>query len=259
MDKNKGYYKTYIKPVLGSKRIKDVKPAMLTRFNRTIDHLATRTQKMAYELLIPIFNLAIEDEIIDRTPIKTEQHVPKRKQLEEKKVVNDAVNKYKTVYAAINKVYKNDPHHRAIFLLGFNGRRRNEVLSLKWEDIDFENNKYTVRAKTSKVNMDMMFELPSDVKSALLEFQGERGNVFKVKNIVKQYPKIRKECGIPEFTFHWMRNLAVSALSAKGVDATHLSAMLGHTDAGTIKKYLSLQRSDSTAVTNMVSQELLSE
>ncbi len=257
MVKNKSYYSKYIRNLLGNKRIRDVKPSHFTQLNKTLSHLSPRTQKMAYELLVPIFKLAVEDEIIDRTPIK-QNHIPKRKQLEEKKVITDAVTKYRKVYAAINKVYADNPHHRAIFLLGFHGRRRNEALNLQWEDIDFNNDVYTVRAKTSKVNVDMTFQLPPDVKAALLEFRDTRGDVFTVKNIVQRYHQVRKECGIPEFTFHWMRNLSVSALSSMGVETVHLSAMLGHQDSGTIRKYLSLQREASTAVTNAAAQRLLS-
>jgi len=256
MDKNKSYYNKYIKPILGSKVIKHIKPAMFTNFNKTITHLSTRTQKTAYELLIPVFNLAIEDEIIDRTPIK-KTHVPKRKQLEEKKIITDAVNKYRVVYQAINKVYADNPHHRAIFLLGFHGRRRNEVLNLHWQDIDFNNDTYIIRATNSKVNVDMTFKLPSDVKATLLEFCDTKGQVFNVKNITQRYHEIRTATSIKEFTFHWMRNLSVSALSSMGVEVTHLSAMLGHTDSGTIRKYLSLQREASTVVTNEASQRLL--
>ena len=105
----------------------------------------------------------------------------------------------------------------------------------------------------------MTFTLPGDVKIALLEIQNPQGNVFEVKNIVQRYYQIRDEPGVPpEFTFHWMRNLAVSALSAMGVPTTDLSSMLGHTDGQTLTKYLSLQRTDSTSVTNTASQKLLS-
>jgi len=258
MSKNKSYYNTYIKKMFGSKMIKDVKPAMFTAFNRTINHLATRTQKMAYELLMPIFNLAIEDEIIYSSPIK-KNHVPKRKAIEEKKSITRAEEKYRAVYKAINKVYADDPHNRAIFLFGFHGRRRNEVLTLQWEDINFDNDSYIIRKKVSKVNADMTFRLPDDVRNALLEFRDTSGNIFKVNSIVHLYKNIRNEPNVPkEFTFHWMRNLSVSALSAMGVEVTHLSAMLGHTDSGTIRKYLSLQREASTTVTNEASKRLLS-
>ena len=270
---NTNFYDKYILGALGGKKIREIKPAMLTKFNSTISHLAPRTQKTAYELLNPIFALAIEDEIIDRSPVK-QTHVPKRKQLEEKKIVTDAVTKYKAVHKAIHQVFGTDElitfkdgttlqcnidsHYRALFLFGFYGRRKTEVLDLQWKDIDFVNDIYTIRAENSKVNVDMTFQLPLDVKEALMEFKNPTGRVFAVRHIERHYVKIRKITGINEFSFHWMRNLAVSALSSMGVEITHLSAMLGHTDSGTIRKYLSLQREASTAVTNEASQKLLS-
>ena len=269
---NTMFYNKYIRDTIGNKRIRDIKPSMLTQFNKTISHLSPRTQKTAYELLSPIFNIAIEDEIIDRSPVK-QTHIPKRKQLEEKKIVTDAVTKYKSVHKAIHKVFGTDdvitleddttlqcnidPHYRAMFLFGFYGRRKTEVLDLQWCDIDFANDTYTVKAESSKVNVDMTFHLAQDVKDALLEFADTTGDVFNVRHIERHYKKIRKVTGINEYTFHWMRNLSVSALSSMGVEITHLSAMLGHTDSGTIRKYLSLQREASTAVTNEASKKLL--
>ncbi len=270
---NTNFFDKYIRDTIGNKRIRDIKPAMLTQFNKTTSHLSPRTQKTAYELLNPIINLAIEDEIIDRSPVK-QTHIPKRKQLEEKKIVTDAVSKYKAVHKAIHQVFGTDkvitfedgttlqcnidPHYRAMFLFGFYGRRKTEVLDLQWNDINFNNDTYTVRAESSKVNVDMTFQLAQDVKEALLEFADTTGNVFNVRHIERHYKKIRKVTGIEEFTFHWMRNLSVSALASMGVEITHLSAMLGHTDSGTIRKYLSLQREASTAVTNEASVRLLS-
>ena len=258
---------------LSSIKIKDLKPAHFTSLNATLNHLSTRSKLKAYEILQPLMVLAIEDEIILKSPIK-KSHLPKRKSLEEKKIITDAVTKYKAVHQAIHRIYgtkelikikkdlevqcRNNPMYRAIFLLGFHGRRIGEIVQFQWEDIDFENNTYTVRGATSKVNTDMTFQLPSDVKEALLEFRDTTGKVFNTRSVDRQYWKIRAVTGINEFTFHWMRNLSVSALSSMGVEITHLSAMLGHTDSGTIRKYLSLQREASTAVTNEASQRLLS-
>jgi len=257
----------------GKLKVRDVKAAHLTTLNASLSHLAPRTRLQGYEILKPLFELAVEDEVIDRTPIKR-SHIPKRKQLEEKKVVTDAVEKYKAVHHAIHRLFGTDdlielpngtkiqchknPHHRSAFLFGFYGRRLNEVLQLQWDDIDFAHDTYRVKGKTSKVNTDMVFALPADVKEALLEFRDTRGNIYAVKSLDRHHQKIRNYTGIEEFTFHWMRNLAVSALASKGVDITHLSAMLGHTDSATIRKYLSLQREASTKTTNDVAQKLLS-
>lgn len=238
-------------------KIKDLKPAHFTNLNTTLTHLSIRSRLKAYEILQPLIALAIEDEIIIKSPIK-KNHIVKRKSMEEKKVIVDASSKYKEVYKAIHSIYVDKPVYRAAFLLCFHGRRVSEALQLQWQDIDFGNNTYTVRGHTSKVNTDMTFKLPSDVMEALLEFRDIRGQVFPFKSIDRQYYKIREATGIKEFTAHWMRNLSVSALASMGVSSMHLSAMLGHQDGNTIRKYLSLQREASTEVTNEVSQKLLS-
>ena len=245
------------------KKIRDVKPSNFTTLNAELKKkgLAPRTQLEGYEILKPIFDLAVEDEIISISPIK-KSHIPKRKQLEEKKFVTDAENKYRKVYEAINILFGTEqvvevsdnikiqcqinPHHQSAFLFGFHGRRLQETLNLEWSDIDFENKSYVIRGKHSKVNTDMNFTLPDDIANALQKFRDTSGEIFTVKSLDCHHQKIRDYTGIPEFSFHWMRNLSVSALSAMGVEITHLSAMLGHTDGSTIRKYLSLQREAST-------------
>lgn len=269
---NYDYY--YNKHLVGLSALKvtDVKSSHFTSLNITLKDFAPATRKKAYEILKPLFELAVEDEIIVKSPIK-KSHIPVRKQLEEKKVITDAVSKYKKIHSAIHQVFGSDdvieiddtkkiqctqnPHHRALFLLGFHGRRLQETLTLEWSDINLSANEYTVRGSNSKVNTDMTFALPADVREALLEFKDTLGPVFNIKHTKDHYPKIRLVSGIEEFTYHWMRNLAVSALSSTGVDLTHLTAMLGHTDSSTLKKYLSLQREASTTVTNEASLKLL--
>lgn len=264
------YYEKNIKQHLGKVKITDVKPKHFTLFNTTISHYAIRTRNTAYEILRPLFDLAIEDELIERTPIK-KIHVPVRNGLSEKKVIDHAEVKYRYLYEALHTMFYStkyiekenyqcevNPHHLALFLFGFHGRRLNEVLSLKWEDIDMITDTYIIRKESSKVNTDMTFKLPPDIRQLLVDMNTERkGKVFSLKAPKYLYEKIRTISGLPDFTFHWMRNLAVSALASKGVDTTHLSAMLGHQDTATLKKYLTLQSTASTHITNEATAVLL--
>lgn len=254
--RNNLFYNKYIRDSFGTKKIKDVKAVDFTQFNATLDHLSTRSKKVAYELLVPTFNRAVEDDLIKISPIK-KSHIPKRNQLSEKRIVTDAESKYRAIHKAIMDVFEDNPHHRALFLFGFHGRRLNEVVTMKWEDINFNNGKYIIRGENSKVDTDMQFALPVDVAEALSHFRDTKGDVFTIKRVETLYNKIRQASGVEEFTFHWMRNLSVSALSSMGVEAIHLSAMLGHTDAGTLRKYLSLQREKSTVATLEASSLLL--
>lgn len=272
---NYDYYYDKHLDSLSDIKIKDVRPSHFTSINASLNGYATQTRRKAYEILKPLFDLAVEDEIIKVTPIK-KSHIPVRKQLEEKKIIVDADVKYRYIYKAINEVFgvdkvleyqdgtkivcQNNPHHRALFLFGFHGRRLNETLNLRWSDIDFVRDTYIVRGTNSKVNTDMTFTLTDDVRECLYnmnyKFDSDE-NIFQIKHIKNHYKKIREHSAIPEFSYHWMRNLAVSALASMGADVTHLSAMLGHNDAGTLKKYLSLQRVTSTAITNDMTNQLL--
>ena len=257
------HYNRYIKPTIGKMKIANVTPSHISTITALTKHLANSTRQKSIAILDPIFKLAIDEELIQFTPIK-HIHKVKRKQLEEKKVINDAETKYREVYKAINEVFADNHKIRALFLFGFYGRRKTETLQLQWSDIDLNNDSYTIRGTNSKINTDMSFKLPPDVKLALLKcehfgdyiFASNRDPSKPISEIREHVAKIR-EVTYPEYNFHWMRNLAVSALSSMGVDAIDLSALLGHTDTATVKQYLSLQRETSSAHTLEVSKRLL--
>lgn len=280
----RGIYANRIKPIIGSKKIKAIRATHISAIlekSYKLDRLTRepildksgkkipsglRVKKAIHEVLTSIFTRALQDEIINELPIKAHHNI-KRDYGSEKKIVSDAEIKYRAVHRAIHELFKDDPKHRALFLLGFYGRRRNEVLTLKWSDISENDNTYIIRAENSKVNKDMKFTLPDDVAKALNELRPKRDSEYifssnvkpsvPLTNITHYSKKIKELTNINEFSFHYMRNLSVSALSAMGVDTTHLSALLGHTDAATLKKYLSLQREHSSEVALNASKQLL--
>ena len=255
------YFLLYVS-LISKMKIVDVQSRHIDLLNQGTKHLKPSYRKKMFEILVPLFNLAIDDELITVSPIKRRQNV-KRKQLQEMKVVTDAVGKYKHLHQAIHKVFKDDPRIRAMFLFGFSGRRKTETLNLKWSDINGD--RYTVRGSISKVSTDMTFVMSDDLKEALQQcmnikttyiFENSRTSE-PIKEIREHVIKIRMASGIENFTFHLMRNIVVSALASVGADTTHLSSLLGHLDTGTLKKYLSLQREASSEITNELSNKLL--
>ncbi len=252
---SKGIYKNYIKNIIGLKQLRRVNTADIDDImHKAKQDLSKRSQKSILEVLKPLFERAIKEKLILESPV---DHNIKRNAAEEKKIVLGAEEKFKKIHKAIHEVFAKDPKLKAAFLLGFNGRRFSEVLTLEWTDINFGNHTYMVRAENSKINMDMVFGLHKEMESALKKvyenkdskwvFSSNRDPSKHMTKLAPQYVKIREATGIKEFTFHWMRNLLVSALAGKdGVDVTDLSALLGHNDTGTLKKYLSLQREQSS-------------
>ncbi len=250
----KGFYNNHIKSIIGYKQLRRVNTADIDDIMHKAKHLSKRSQKAILEVLKPLFTRATKERLIRETPV---DHEIKRNASEEKKVVLGAEDKFKKVHKAINEKFADNPKVRAAFLFGFNGRRLNEVLTLKWSDIDLNITSYIIRKENSKVNSDMVFGLNPEIGSILEElykykdsewvFSSNKNPSIHMTKLSMHYDKIRETTGIEEFTFHWMRNLLVSALAGKdGVDVTDLSALLGHNDTGTLKKYLSLQREQSS-------------
>ncbi len=250
----KGFYTNHIKGIIGEKQLRRVNSADIDDVMHNVKHLSKRSQKTILEILKPLFLRAIKEGVIKESPV---EHEIKRNASEEKKVVMGAEAKLKKVYHAIDTLFVENPKIKAAFLFGFNGRRLNEVLTLKWSDIDLHNQTYIIRKENSKVNTDMVFGLNTELNFILKElserkdsqwvFSSNRNSSIHMTNLHKYYIKIREATGINEFTFHWMRNLLVSALAGQdGVDISDLSALLGHNDTGTLKKYLSLQREQSS-------------
>jgi integrase len=261
----KGYYTNHIKSIIGHKQLRRVNTADIDDIMHKAKSLSKRSQKAILEVLKPLFSRAITEGLIGKTPI---YHEVKRNAAEEKKIIIGADVKFKKIHKAINDVFSNDPKLRAAFLFGFNGRRLSEVLTLQWQDLDFDNSGYVIRAENSKVNNDMAFGLNNELKNALIELQKQRDSLWVFssnrdpsKHMTKlsmHYDKIRRATGIKEFTYHWMRNLLVSALVGKnGVDVSDLSALLGHNDTGTLKKYLSLQREQSSKKAGKAMEKIL--
>jgi len=257
-------FNKHIKPYIAAKQIKAVTTLDITKI-RSID-ASQRVKKSITEVLFPMFGYAVDNKLISSTPI-VPSHYVKRDAAKEKKSVTDAPAKYKAVYKAIMGL--KDNYRRAYMLLGFHGRRKSEALTLRWEDISKDMKTYTIRKEVNKVNEDMTYTLPDDVREALLEIKKESNAtqyIFDspkkpgqpVSDIRETVAAVREACGIEEFGYHWMRNLCVSALyQSDSASLGDLSAMLGHTDFNTLKKYLTGDREKSSQRTTQASMELL--
>lgn len=141
---------------------------------------------------------------------------------------------------------------RAIFMFLLNGRRKNEALTLRWEDINFDEGFYTIRYFNSKNRQEYNYELPEHIKTLLqsLANKNERkGLVFKsdktggkIDNFDKRWKTILDALGITDVTRHdmrrWLGNTAINA----GKTTSEIASALGHSDDRTVKRYAKVSR-----------------
>ncbi len=149
---------------------------------------------------------------------------------------------------------------RALLLdLFFLGARRGEVFRLKWDDIDFINNR--VRLGTQKTrDGEMRYDwlpLAQELKTSLLGWKEKRphktpwvftvledtpspynhpGEPFKLRSQFMR--KICAKAGVKPFGYHAIRHLHASILFNEGSELSTVQKQLRHTSPTTTVRYL---------------------
>jgi len=250
--KKKYIYGHYVQNHLGKKRLEQIREMDIQNILNKMakEGLSPRTRKSVMEVLNPLFRFAVTNKYLrDNPTIGITVKVPSQK-----KIVTNATELFNKVYAAINAYYHDNPYYRALFLFGFTGRRKGEILNLKWENIDFIHNYYWI--EDTKTDDQQKYELPAYLIKPLQEIKDDRkGLVFKspitgkkIVNIDRQMRQLKKFLGMDTLSMHYMRNILVSALAEQQLEAITLSGILGHKDSNTINKYLSINYYKSSQI-----------
>jgi integrase len=259
-EKNRFYHRV-ISPQIGKKAIGLIQEHHINRIIQMLknDGKATRTAIATLDVLKPLFEFALKNRAIRDNPT---QFIIIKKDNTKKPVIN-ATALFKQVYDGIIELYSDEPFYKAFFLFGFTGRRKGEILNLKWKNIDFQNYYYWI--EDTKNNERQQYALPIFLKEALCQMKSDHnGLVFKspitskqLKNTDRQMLKLKTHLNIPQLTLHYMRNILVSALAEQGTEAITLSGVLGHRNASTINEYLSLNYRKSSQKGNKTIENII--
>jgi integrase len=255
------HYENYLKKQLGSKKMTAIKQMHIKDVIKQQENigLAPRTVKTTLELLNPVFKEAIANRVIDFNPCTgITIKVPKTK-----KIVSSALIELEKIAKAIMTTFENEPFYLSFYLFALQGRRKSEILNLRWENIDFVNNIYII--EDTKNGEHQQYSIPNMIKQELLKFQSTRGWVYEssinrgqhINNIEKQTKRLKKI--LPNFTLHYLRNVIVSAMAQQGVSATLMSGALGHNNTSTLAKYLSLSYVEGSKEANKIIESIVND
>ena len=247
------HYIHYIKPVIGKKKASavienDINTIRLQmqrsgKSKQNKDGNSYRSiQKILMQILKPMMQYALNNGAIDRLPLI---EMPKGMKKPIKKRVRNGTLTLATLYKSIHNLYVDDPFYRALFLFALQGRRWNEIRTLEWDDIDLDQNFYTIAAEKNKLGMDQDYTLPAFIRQPLLEINDNRvGLVFKslktggmISNPKRQLLRIREDSKVENLTMHYFRHILVTAMGEQGAEATVLSASLGHVRSDTVDSH----------------------
>ena len=127
--------------------------------------------------------------------------------------------------------------------------RKNELLLLKWSNIDFESNIITVEATNTKNRMKKRIPINSSLRKLLLEqklktglspyiFLNPEGKAyFGTFSLTTCFENACSRAGIKGLRFHDLRHTAATRLVESGVPLHAVSNLLGHSSVRVTERY----------------------
>jgi len=242
MDKSR--FDLYLKPYVGMKEPKDIVPLDIHRLTRKgLKGKSPQTVKLTLSLLRRIVNFGVKTQRSGRMTFDLD--MPKVNNIVIEDLNQDQIKK-------LMKAIDDDPFPEVAAVMSialFSGMRRSEILSLRWDDIDFDRGFISI--KNPKGGQDATIPLNESVRQVLKKItQGKSTYVFpgkegkKKHDIRKGANRIKKAAGLPaDFRpLHGLRHVYASMLASSGqVDLYTLQKLLTHKDPKTTQRYAHLR------------------
>lgn len=218
-------------------------------FLNTLSELAATTVEDYRKLLAHFLDNACEDDWIVRNPARS-------KRLMNPGYKSDGIQAYERDEAIMlcEKIpnLENPIARIGLGLMFFAGLRREEMLALRWEDVDFENNIIHVRRaavmpidapiiKGTKTGVNRPVALCDILKNILLPFSKSTGYIVHddkgrqfTKSCYKKFAKsLKEEVGISDLDARKLRHTYATYNHASGVEDKMLASLMGHADCKT--------------------------
>jgi integrase len=150
------------------------------------------------------------------------------------------------VFAAIAE--EPDVFVRAAFLTALlTGARREEVLTMRWEDLNFERAEWRIpRTKADRPHVlplvrplvTILKQLPRESENGYI-YSGRNGSGHRV-NMKRAWQRIRAKAGVTDVRFHDLRRTVGSWLASSGESLVLIGKVLNHTSMSTTAIYARL-------------------
>lgn len=231
-----------ITPAIGELKVRDVTRADIAKLHHAMRKTPYQANR-ALAVLSKAFNLAeMWGERADGSnPCRHVEKYPEHKR--ERMLSGDELARLGDALAA----YKGSPYvPAAIRLLIFTGARLSEILTMKWEWVDFE--RCEARLPDSKTGAKTL-HLPPPAMEALASLPRVENNPFVIVglrpgaclvNLSKVWFAIRKAAGLDDVRLHDLRHAFASVAASSGMGLPIIGKMLGHSQPQTTARYAHL-------------------
>jgi integrase len=183
------------------------------------------------EVLRLMYSIAIDNKWVDHNPV---DKVPKAKTQERERFLSaDELARW---FKAVGNLQRETTRDFLLMAL-FTGARRDNVCSMRWDELDFSNAIWTIPARKFKSGKPVAIVLVDQALAILERRQtesrspwvfpggGRTGHLVEPK---AAWDKVRKEAGLEDVRLHDLRRTFGSWQAAGGASLPIIGASLGH-------------------------------
>jgi len=244
----------FIAPVLKDKQMDEIKAhdieLVLNKmrcFNSRLGKpYAPQTIKHLLNLQKRIFNWAISRDLYDGTNPCLKVRPPKF----DNRINNPLSKKDLEKLMTVLESWENRRGVLVVKFALYTGKRRGEILSLKWDDIDLENRLMKFHGFNTKSGKGQALPMSGKAFEVILEaiklrncehvFSSQQGEPYDPKGFYSIWRRIRRRADI-SYRFHDLRHTYASYLASSGkVDIYTLKELLGHSTVEMTQRYAHL-------------------
>ncbi|GAU08425.1 tyrosine-type recombinase/integrase [Desulfoplanes formicivorans] len=216
-----------------------------------------------------VFARALKEGAIPEDPAASIRYLNESKHKRNKYLSPQQLNK---LLSACGRTYGKHYLPAMVLLGAEHGCSKQEILDLRWDDIDLENNLITFYR--TKNGMERTMKMMPRMKKALLKWQKHLAHLRKRRNLVNIDASLvfghvdgtrrkdfrnawRKACLIAElkdFHFHDLRHTFASNIITSGGDLKDVKEMLGHRDIRSTDRYTHLSALRKEHVQNRLAE-----
>ncbi len=252
------YYalEAHLKPVFGKSPLNEIKPMKIEAYRaerlKSGKKKSTTNREMA--LLKKMFNLAIDWGYLTSNPAKKVQLFSEKDNLKEK--VLSEIEEARLLQECVD-------HLEPIIVIATKtGMRKNEILTLTWDQVDLKRRQIQViKTKSGKNRMIPINEALFKVLCRLRK-QNKEEFVFVNTDTGKPFKTIRhsfegacRRAGINNLRFQDLRHTFSSRLIQKGADIVTVQQLLGHHSVTITQRYTHTNSDQKKQAVGLLDQE----
>jgi len=250
---NRYYYYKHISPVLGRKRVSSIRKEDIQKIiNSLLDKgYKPKTVKDLRDILRTFYNYVRKDS--GDSSIYNPAEFVEIPKFDNKRVLQINLDEAKRLFRTII-TYPNIKY-RTIFIFLLHGRRKSEVLNMRWEYIDFNKNEYIIPYEFNKIRKNIPFPLTDILINALKDYGiKSEGYIFPNKfdeekpaskggGMDYHWKKIKALAGLEDedIVIHDLRHLLGYISVNSGLPLEMIGKALGHQNIATTKRYSNVQ------------------